>query len=105
VWLSILCFYVSVFGRLKVPVSVCRGIDSQPYEGNIFLCRNFRVILGGGMKQFGIPVDPGNDDSCNRTDGRNLLDTWMKGKDNYLFVNNTEDLLNADVSKVRIYCS
>jgi len=66
-----------------------------------FFYRNFRVILGGGKKQFGIPVDPGNDDSCNRTDGRNLLDTWMSGKKGYLFVNNTEELMNADSSKVR----
>jgi alkaline phosphatase len=62
--------------------------------------RNFRVILGGGKKQFGIPVDPGSDDSCNRTDGRNLLDTWIPNKGR-LFVNNTEELMNADSSKVR----
>lgn len=55
------------------------------------------------MKQFGIPVDHGNDDSCNRTDGRNLLDTWVEGKENYLFVNNTEDLMKADTSEVRTY--
>lgn len=62
--------------------------------------KNFRVILGGGMRQLGIPVDPGTDDSCNRTDGRNLLKTWMKDKKNYLFVNNTANLLNADTTKV-----
>jgi hypothetical protein len=53
------------------------------------------------MRQFGIPEDPGTDDSCNRTDGRNLLETWMKGKTNYLFVNNTADLMNADTTKVK----
>ena len=66
-----------------------------------FVYRNFRVILGGGKKQFGIPVDPGKDDSCNRTDGRNLVDTWMSGKNGYLFVSNTAELMNADSSKVR----
>jgi hypothetical protein len=53
------------------------------------------------MKQFGIPVDPGDDDSCSRTDGRNLLETWMKERNNSLFLNNTADLMNADISKVR----
>lgn len=63
--------------------------------------KNFKVILGGGMKQLGIPVaDHGDDDSCNRTDGRNLLDTWMEGRQNFLFVNNTADLMNADVDKL-----
>jgi hypothetical protein len=55
------------------------------------------------MRQFGIPVDPGDDDSCDRTDGRNLLDTWMEGKNNYLFVNNTGDLMSADINKVKTY--
>lgn len=66
-----------------------------------FFYRNFRVILGGGKKQFGIPVDPGKDDSCNRTDGRNLLDTWMSDKKGSMFVDSTAQLMNADSSKVR----
>jgi hypothetical protein len=52
------------------------------------------------MRQFGIPVDPGTDDSCDRTDDRNLLETWIKGKTNYLFVNNTADLMHTDTAKV-----
>lgn len=71
------------------------------YKLRRLLYRHFRVILGGGKKQFGIPVDPGKDDSCNRNDSRNLLDTWMSGKKGCLFVNNTAGLMNADSSKVR----
>ncbi|XP_069679689.1 alkaline phosphatase 4-like isoform X2 [Periplaneta americana] len=62
--------------------------------------KNFKVILGGGQKQLGIPVEPNDDDSCNRTDGRNLLHTWMEGRQNSLFVNNTGDLMNANVDKL-----
>ncbi|KAJ9597559.1 hypothetical protein L9F63_011560, partial [Diploptera punctata] len=63
--------------------------------------KNFKVMLAGGQRQFGLPVNPDpDDDSCDRTDNRNLLDTWMEGRENYQFVNNTEELMNADVQSL-----
>ena len=70
----------------------------------LIIFRNFKVILGGGQRQFGLPHNPDpDDDSCNRTDNRNLLDTWMEGRKNFKFVNNTEDLMNTDTQSVRCF--
>lgn len=62
--------------------------------------RNLKVVLGGGMNQLGVPVTQGDYIFCTRDDKQNLVEKWKQGKKNYLFVNTTQDLMNADLSKV-----
>ncbi|PSN34159.1 hypothetical protein C0J52_10039, partial [Blattella germanica] len=65
--------------------------------------KHFKVVLGGGQRQFGIPLtaeyDP-DDDSCNRTDDLNLLPEWLRGKRNAVFVNDTGSLRAVDAASV-----
>ncbi|XP_069687805.1 alkaline phosphatase 4-like [Periplaneta americana] len=60
--------------------------------------RNFKVILGGGASQFGVPDTKGRI-QCNRTDGRNLAEEWKREKNNSIFVLTKQQLLNIDLVK------
>jgi hypothetical protein len=59
------------------------------------------VVLGGGMNQLGVPVAQGGN-TCPRDDKQNLVEKWKEGKKNHLFVNTTQDLMDADLSKVTV---
>jgi alkaline phosphatase len=63
--------------------------------------RNLNVVLGGGLNQLGVPVKQGNYVFCTRDDKQNLVEKWKQGRKNYLFVNTTRDLMDADLSKVK----
>jgi hypothetical protein len=56
------------------------------------------------MNQLGVPVTQGDYIFCTRDDKQNLVEKWKQGKKNCLFVNTTQDLMNADLSKVTV-CS
>ena len=56
------------------------------------------------MNQLGVPVTQGHKIFCIRNDKENLVEKWKQGRKNFLFVNTTEDLMNADLSKVMV-CS
>jgi alkaline phosphatase len=60
--------------------------------------RNLKVVLGGGLNQLGVPVP--QVDFCTRDDKQNLVEKWKQGKENCLFVNTTQDLMNADLNQV-----
>ncbi|KAJ1519733.1 hypothetical protein ONE63_004989 [Megalurothrips usitatus] len=67
-------------------------VESHPGKG-------FKVILGGGLKQFGQTEDYGAawDDSCVRADGRDLVASWSKDKARARFVRSRKDLLDVSV--------
>lgn len=69
-------------------------VESQPGS-------NFRVILGGGLKQFGQVQDYNAtwDDSCERADGRDLVAAWRGGKERAQFVRTREQLLDVNVNE------
>jgi sarcosine oxidase delta subunit len=48
-----------------------------------------------------VPVKQEDYVFCTRDDKQNLVEKWKLGKKNYLFVNTTRDLMDADVSKVK----
>ncbi|PNF28276.1 hypothetical protein B7P43_G05707 [Cryptotermes secundus] len=52
------------------------------------------------MNQLGVPVKQGDYVFCTRDDKQNLVEKWKKGRKNYLFVNTTQDLMDADLTKV-----
>lgn len=54
------------------------------------------------MNQLGVPVTQGDSTSCPRDDKQNLVEKWKQGKKNYLFVNTTQDLMDADLSQVTV---
>lgn len=57
------------------------------------------------MNQLGVPVTwEDYTFFCARDDKQNLVEKWKQGKKNYLFVNTTQDLMNADLSQVTV-CS
>ncbi|XP_058828962.1 alkaline phosphatase 4-like [Topomyia yanbarensis] len=70
------------------------------------------VILGGGRSELGVSVGDDTvteqkingsmDKPCNRTDGRNLVNTWLEDKNgsSAAFVWNTSQLLNAEVDEL-----
>ncbi|XP_021921522.1 alkaline phosphatase 4-like isoform X2 [Zootermopsis nevadensis] len=62
--------------------------------------RNLKVVLGGGLNQLGVPVEQEDYVFCTRDDKQNLVEKWKQGRKNYLFVNTSRDLMEADVSKV-----
>jgi len=53
------------------------------------------------MDQLGVTQE---NSFCTRDDKQNLVEKWMQGKKNYLFVNTSQDLMNADLSQVTV-CS
>jgi hypothetical protein len=53
------------------------------------------------MDQLGVTQ---GDTFCTRDDKQNLVEKWKQGKKNYLFVNTSQDLMNADLSQVTV-CS
>jgi len=54
------------------------------------------------MNQLGVPVTEEDYIFCTRDDKQNLVEKWKQGKKNYLFVNTTQDLMNADLSQVTV---
>jgi hypothetical protein len=66
------------------------------------VCRNLKVVLGGGTNQLGVTQE--ENIFCTRDDKQNLVEKWKQGKRNYLFVNTTQDLMNANLSQVTV-CS
>jgi hypothetical protein len=53
------------------------------------------------MNQLGVPVKQGDHVFCTRDDKQNLVEKWKQGRKNYLFVNTTQDLMDADLTKVK----
>lgn len=60
------------------------------------------MILGGGLKQFGQQQDYAAtwDDSCVRSDGRDLVAEWRRGKERGVFVRSREELMSVNVNEV-----
>ncbi|XP_058456496.1 alkaline phosphatase 4-like [Malaya genurostris] len=70
------------------------------------------VILGGGRSELGVSmpdlmntdnkINGSMDKPCNRTDGRNLVNTWLEDKKGLpaAFVMNTSQLLSTDVDEI-----
>lgn len=54
------------------------------------------------MNQLGVPVEQEDYVFCTRDDKQNLVEKWKQGRKNYLFVNTSRDLMEADVSKVKL---
>ncbi|XP_067014439.1 alkaline phosphatase 4 [Anabrus simplex] len=58
--------------------------------------KDLRVVLGGGRRQMGVTglADRDEDNSCVRSDGRNLAQEWLKlGAGRRVYVNNTQELM------------
>jgi hypothetical protein len=48
-----------------------------------------------------VPVKQGDYVFCTREDKLNLVEKWKEGRRNYLFVNTTQDLMDADLTMVK----
>jgi hypothetical protein len=48
-----------------------------------------------------VPVKQGDYVFCTREDKLNLVEKWKQGRQNYLFVNTTQDLMDADLAMVK----
>jgi len=48
-----------------------------------------------------VPVKQRNYVFCIRDDKQNLVEKWKQGRKNFLFVNTTRDLMDANLSKVK----
>jgi hypothetical protein len=48
-----------------------------------------------------VPVKQGDYVFCTRDDKQNLVEKWKQGRKNYLFVNTTQDLMDADLTMVK----
>ncbi|KAL0121592.1 hypothetical protein PUN28_006844 [Cardiocondyla obscurior] len=58
--------------------------------------KNFKVILGGGAQQMGLNKD--KDDSCERSDGKNLVNEWQANHPKGRVVTNAQDLMSIDIN-------
>jgi alkaline phosphatase len=62
--------------------------------------RKFKVIMGGGANQLGLQSLNGSIyDGCNRTDGINLAQKWIKNKRNSMLITTKKELKDVDVVK------
>ncbi|KAM0735547.1 Alkaline phosphatase 4 [Formica fusca] len=58
----------------------------------------FKVIMGGGAQYLGMNVEPIDYNSCQRSDGRNLIKEWQANHAKGRAVNNTQDLMSIDIN-------
>lgn len=58
----------------------------------------FKVMLGGGGQNMGVPLsDPIDESSCVREDNKNLANFWLKNNAGGKFVKSTSELMSVDV--------
>ncbi|XP_024883881.1 alkaline phosphatase 4-like [Temnothorax curvispinosus] len=57
----------------------------------------FKVILGGGAQQMGLKLNM-SDSTCERSDGRNLVDEWQASHPKGRAVTNMQDLMSIDIA-------
>ncbi|XP_043282455.1 alkaline phosphatase 4-like isoform X2 [Venturia canescens] len=60
----------------------------------------FKVIMGGGGQNMGVPMNgPVDSESCTRRDRKNLAAFWEKNNPKGKFVNTSADLMSLDIGK------
>lgn len=62
--------------------------------------RNLRVVLGCGSRHFLNTTSSEHGGRGYRSDGRNLIEEWKQMNSSRVYVNNREDLMNIDPTKV-----
>ncbi|XP_078049409.1 alkaline phosphatase 4 [Augochlora pura] len=60
--------------------------------------KNFRVMMGGGAQNMGMPQLPTDSGSCVRDDGRNLAQVWSRNNPEGAVVTTAEELLSLDIA-------
>ncbi|XP_012280687.1 alkaline phosphatase 4 [Orussus abietinus] len=58
---------------------------------------DFKVIMGGGAQNMGLPMQPIDPETCTRGDGLNLADVWLKNNPDGQLVTSTGELMTIDI--------